>query len=193
MPSTKDDTSTGSPAKAALRTNDTTLSGRRGNSAFRDNPFATSGSADRASKKARGEDLPMFLLAPEDSIEENAGATDHTGGENPADFWGEEEKGLSSRASSPDRRKAVSNPPATWLERFSPSFLSMEAILADLDRNTTANTAPPMTTPHRRYGHRQRFQRRCLQLLATAKRSSPIWHAKCATFDTPISFRQAYI
>ena len=76
-----------------------------------------------------------------DSIEENAGATDHTGGENPADFRGEEEKGLSSRASSPDRRTAISNPPATWLERFSPSFLSTEANLADLDRNTTANLA----------------------------------------------------
>ena len=118
MPSPKDDASTGSPAKAARKTNDTTLSGRRGNSAFRDNPFASSGSADRASKKARGEALPFTLLAPEgkdpfertpssgsgnkfpnpdslktaptnmDFIEENAGATDHTGGENPAHFAG---------------------------------------------------------------------------------------------------------
>ena len=52
---------------------------------------------------------------------------------------GEGEKGLSSRASSPDRTKANSNPPATWLERFSPNFLSPEANAADLDRNTAAN------------------------------------------------------
>ena len=65
MPSLKDNTPTGSPAKAALKTSDTTLSGRRGKAAFRNNPFATYGTKERAPKKARGEDLANILLAPE--------------------------------------------------------------------------------------------------------------------------------
>ena len=65
MPSPKDDTPTGLPAKAALKTSSTTLSGRRGKAAFRDNPFATYGTEERAPKKVRGEDLANILLAPE--------------------------------------------------------------------------------------------------------------------------------
>ena len=55
MPLTKDDTSTGSPAKAALKTNDTTLSGRRGNSVFRDNPFSPPPDLQIAHRRRREE------------------------------------------------------------------------------------------------------------------------------------------